>query len=142
MQKVIFSTLVSIGLLLSSSPLAFSQTGSTAMSKKDLERIAKVKKDLADIGVGNTITVSRLDNRDVFGRVKSIGADDFEVAESDSKQVQIFKYADIKNVRSGDGQRGYISGRKNNRNRPYVLAGLIGGLIVGLLVIANEIGKD
>ena len=142
MQKVIFSTLVSIGLLLSSSPLAFSQTGSTAMSKKDLERIAKVKKDLADIGVGNTITVSRLDNRDVFGRVKSIGADDFEVAESDSKQVQIFKYADIKNVRSGDGQRGYISGRKNNRSRPYVLAGLIGGLIVGLLVIANEIGKD
>lgn len=142
MQKVIFSTLVSIGLLLSSSPLAFSQTGSTAMSKKDLERIAKVKKDLADIGVGNTITVSRLDNRDFFGRVKSIGADDFEVAETDSKQVQIFKYADIKNVRSGDGQRGYISGRKNNRSRPYVLAGLIGGLIVGLLVIANEIGKD
>lgn len=142
MQKVIFSTLVSIGLLLSSSPLAFSQTGSMTMSKKDLERIAKVKKDLADIGVGNTITVSRLDNRDFFGRVKSIGADDFEVAESDSKQVQIFKYADIKNVRSGDGQRGYISGRKNNRSRPYVLAGLIGGLIVGLLVIANEIGKD
>lgn len=142
MQKVIFSTLVSIGLLLSSSQLAFSQTGSTAMSKKDLDRIAKVKKDLADIGVGNPITVSRLDNRDFFGRVKAIGTDDFEVAESDSKQVQIFKYADIKNVRSGDGQRGYISGRKNNRSRPYVLAGLIGGLIVGLLVIANEIGKD
>lgn len=142
MQKVIFSTLVSIGLLLSSSQLAFSQTGSTAMSKKDLDRIAKVKKDLADIGVGNPITVSRLDNRDFFGRVKAIGTDDFEVAESDSKQVQIFKYADIKNVRSGDGQRGYISGRKNNRSRPYVLAGIIGGLIVGLLVIANEIGKD
>lgn len=142
MQKVIFSTLVSIGLLLSSSQLAFSQTGSTAMSKKDLDRIAKVKKDLADIGVGNPITVSRLDNRDFFGRVKAIGTDDFEVAESDSKQVQIFKYADIKNVRSGDGQRGYISGRKNNRSRPYVLAGIIGGLIVGLLVIAHEIGKD
>lgn len=83
-----------------------------------------------------------MDNRDFFGTVKTIGADDFEVTETDSKQVQIFKYIDIKNVRSGDGQRGYISGRKNNRSRPYVIAGILGGLVVGLLLIGKELGKN
>lgn len=142
MQKTVLSALVSIALLVTSTQLAFAQTGTTPMSKKDVDRIAKVKKDLAGIGVGNTITVSRVDNRDFFGTVKTIGTDDFEVTETDSKQVQIFKYIDIKNVRSGDGQRGYISGRKNNRSRPYVIAGILGGLVVGLLLIGKELGKN
>lgn len=44
MQKTVLSTLVSIALLITSTQLAFAQTGTTPMSIKDVDRIAKVKK--------------------------------------------------------------------------------------------------
>lgn len=136
MKKHIFTIFVTSTLLIVSNQLAFSQVPNTSsLSNKDLKRIAKVKKDLDKIGVGNTITVSRLDDRDFFGRVKKIGSADFEITETDSKQVQIFRYEDIKNVRKGDGAIGMRGTRTNSRRKWIVFGAVIVGLVVLLPVI-------
>lgn len=142
MKRIFISVIVTFAVLITANQMAFSQVTVAPVSNKDTKRVEKVKRDLSDIGRGNTITVSRIDNRDFFGRVKDIGDDDFEITETDTNRVQIFKYVDIKNVRKGDGQTGYRSGRRNHRSRPYVIAGLVGGLILGLLLAARELGKD
>lgn len=110
----------------------------TAPSPKDIKRIEKVRKDVEKTGVGNTITVSRIDNRDFFGRVRAVGLDDFEITETDSKQVQIFRYRDIKNVREGDGTLGYADGkRRNRRSRWFVLAGGIAAIFAVVAIAAS-----
>lgn len=130
------ATLVAFLLLIACNQLAFSQT---PVSSQDAKRIEKVKKDVEKIKVGNTITVSRLDNRDFFGRVKSIGNDDFEIIETDSKQVLSFKYVDIKNVREGDGNNRYVGGqRKNPRSKWFVFGGAIAALFVIVVVAGSQ----
>lgn len=137
MKRIIFSAVVAFAVVTIANQLAFAQVTVAPAPDKDTKRIEKVKRDLSDIGRGNTITVSRLDNRDFFGRVKDIGDDDFEIVETDTNKVHIFKYVDIKNVRSGDGKTGYRSGRRNPRSGKYVVAGLGAGLVVLLLVVAK-----
>lgn len=136
-------TMISLGiiltLLIGNSGAALAQTSPQPNSAKDLERIEKVKKDINDIGVGKTITVSRIDNRDFFGRVKSIGNDDFEITDSDSKQVHIFKYVDIKNVRPGDGKIMSSGRRRNSRSAKYVVAGIVGGIIAFAVIAAKSL---
>lgn len=140
MQLTLLSIFVSIALLITSNHLVFSQSNSPALSEKDIKRIAKVKKDLNDIGVGKTITVSRLDNRDLFGRVQSIGPDHFEIVETDSKQVQMFRYVEIKNVRSGDGSTRYADGqRRNPRSGKYIALGIIGGIVLIGVIAAKSL---
>ncbi|MEQ1606348.1 MAG: hypothetical protein ABL999_15915 [Pyrinomonadaceae bacterium] len=129
MKRTFFSAMAAFAVFITANQLAFSQVSVAPVSNKDTKRIEKVKRDLEDIGVGNTITVSRIDNRDFFGRVKSIGAADFEVVETDSKVTQIFKYVDIKNVRSGDGQIMAMGTRKNRRHRWIIPIVFVGGLI-------------
>jgi hypothetical protein len=139
MKKSVISTLVSIALLISGNYIVLSQASIPAPSQKDLERIAKVKKDLNKIGVGKTITVSRVDNRDFFGRVKSIGENDFEIVETDSKQIQIFNYLDIKNVRAGDGNNRYVGGqRKNPRSKWFVFGGSVAAILIIAVVVATQ----
>ncbi|MFT3744351.1 MAG: hypothetical protein QM785_08645 [Pyrinomonadaceae bacterium] len=135
MIKSFLSTLVVFGVLITANQLVFSQTGSIAVSQKDSERIAKVKKDTAKIGVGKAITVSRLDNRDFFGTVRTIGTDDFEVIETDSGQIQIFKYVDIKNVRSGDGKISPITGKRGNSRTKKILGFVAVGVLATIIVV-------
>lgn len=136
-------TFISLSLVLAffigSSSFAFAQTAAQTLSAKELDRIGKVKEDLNDIGAGNTITVTRIDNRDFFGKVKSIGKDDFEIVDSDSKQVHLFKYVDIKNVRSGDGKITARGNRRNNRSSKYIIAGVVGGLIAFAVIAAKSL---
>lgn len=133
MHRTIVSIFVSMTLLITSNYLAFSQTPS---SEKELKRIAKIKKDLAKIGLGNTITVSRLDKRDFFGRVKNIGSDDFEIVETDSGQALSFKYSDLKNVRKGDGERNLITGKRKNPQRGWLYGAILFGVLFTVLGIA------
>jgi len=139
MQRTVLSTFVLIAVLITSNQLTFSQANTSTLSPADIKRIEKVKRDLADIGVGKTITVSRLDNRDFFGKVKTIGTIDFEIVETDSKRVQMFNYLDIKNVRSGDGVIAVTGQRKNNRGRNISFIAVLGGLLVLVLVTAKSI---
>jgi hypothetical protein len=139
MHDRFFSLLGIIAILVSCNYLGFTQAV-PALSKKDEERIAKVQKDLRKIGLGNTITVSRIDNRDFFGRVKTIGSSDFEIVETDSKQIQIFKYADIKNVREGDGTAAYADGKRRNRRTRWVVlaAGLAAIILIPVIALSGE----
>lgn len=119
---------------------ADAQAPTASLSKQDAERIAKVKKDIAKIGVDKEVTVSRIDNRDFFGRVQKIGVDDFEIVETDSKIVQIFKYVDIKNVRSGDGRVSALTGkRSNSRFRRIRLIIAAGVLVTAVIVVVKGV---
>lgn len=139
MRDRFFSLIGILAILVSCNYIAFMQAA-PALSKKDEERIAKVQKDLRKIGLGNTITVSRIDNRDFFGRVKAIGSSDFEIVETDSKQVQIFKYEDIKNVREGDGTAAYADGKRRNRRTRWVVlaAGLAAIILIPVIALSKE----
>lgn len=109
---------------------------------QDAERISKVKKDLLDIGVGNEVTVSRLDNRDFFGRVRTIGTADFQIIETDSKRIQIFKYEDIKNVRSGDGNKNPVTGKRRNSRVGRIIGFVAAGTAAVLAIVIIKALKD
>lgn len=132
MKRFLSVVLFLVAFFIVTTPKTAAQASPTTPSSSDAERIAKVKKDLADIGVGKEITVSRKDNKDFFGRVKTIGTSDFEVIEIDYGVVQIFKYEDVKNVRSGAGSISRITGKRGNSR----VKRIIGFAAVGVAVVA------
>ncbi len=142
MKRYLPVLLVSVAFFLIGMQTTSAQTPTTKPTTPDAERIAKVKKDLSNIGVGKEVTVSRKDNRDFFGRVQKIGVDDFEIIETDSNIVQIFKYEDIKNVRSGDGKLSPMTGKRNNSRLLRIVAFVAVGVLVAAIVIVVKGLKD
>lgn len=139
-QKIKIFWIFTLLITLTANSLLLAQPPANPVSPQDQKRIEKVKKDVAKIGVGKTITVSRLDNQDFFGRVTTIGTDEFDIIETDSKQAKSFKFADLKNVREGDGSNAYFGGKRKNRRTRWVVlgAGIAAVFLIPIILMGDD----
>lgn len=135
MKNPLFAILAILAIFGSSNHLCFAQSNSsqTTKAQKNLE---KIKKKVEKIGVGEKITVVKLNGQDFYGSVSSIEADDFQIVDVDTKQIHQFKYSEVKKIHPGDGERNLITGKRNNPRRGW----LYGAAILGGILILTVIG--
>lgn len=137
MQNTIPAILAFLAILITSNQLCFAQTNSTNQSqKKKTDTIEKLKKQVEKIGIGGKITVIRVDQRDFYGSVSNIEADGFQMIEVDLKQTVSFKYTEIKKIKTGDGEKNLITGKRVNPRRGW----LYGLAIFGTLFVILAVG--
>ena len=139
MRHSLLAITASLAILVTSNHLCFAQTNpANSSEKKQVQAAAKekLKKQVEKIGIDGKITVIKLDGRDFYGSVSNIEADGFEIVEVDSKQTVAFKYAELKKVRKGDGEKNLITGRRVNPQRGW----LYGAAIFGTLFVILAIG--
>ena len=137
MQNTIPAILAFLAILITSNQLCFAQTNSTNQSqKKKTDTIEKLKKQVEKIGIGGKITVIRVDKRDFYGSVSNIEADGFQMIEVDLKQTVSFKYTEIKKIKTGDGEKNLITGKRVNPRRGW----LYGLAIFGTLFVILAVG--
>ena len=140
MRHSFLAVLSALAILITSNQICFAQTKSADSSQQQVQTAAKekLKKEVEKIGIGGKITVVRLDERKFYGSVNSIEADGFQITEVDSKQTTDFKYAELKKVRKGDGERNLLTGKRNNPSAKRGL--LIGAAIFGTLFVLLAVG--
>ena len=139
MRHSILAILAFAAILITSNHLCFAQTNpadSSQMKQVQTAAKEKLKKQVEKIGVGGKITVIRLDKRDFYGTVSSIEADGFQIVEVDLKQTLSFKYTELKKIKSGDGERNLLSGKRVNPKKGW----LYGIAIFGTLFVILAIG--
>ena len=139
MRHSILAILAFAAILITSNHLCFAQTNpadSSQMKQVQTAAKEKLKRQVEKIGVGGKITVIRLDKRDFYGTVSSIEADGFQIVEVDSKQTNSFKYTELKKIKSGDGERNLLSGKRVNPKKGW----LYGVAIFGTLFVILAIG--
>ena len=139
MRNTFSATLAFLAVLITGNHLCFAQTNSTNSSQtKQIKtaKLEKLKKQVEKIGVGGKITVIRLDERDFYGKVSNIEADGFEIEEIDLKQTLAFKYSEVKKIKTGDGEKNLISGKRFNPKKSW----LYGIVIFGALAVVLAIG--
>jgi len=139
MRHSLLAILVSLALLIASNHLCFAQTNPANSSQKkqvQTAKLEKIKKQVEKIGVGGKITVIRLDERDFYGKVSSIEVDSFQIEEVDLKQTLAFKYTEVNKIKTGDGEKNLITGRRVNPKKGW----LYGVAIFGTLAVILAIG--
>lgn len=132
------TALVCLALLITSNRLCFAQTNPANSSQTKQTKTAKsdkIKKQVEKIGVGGKITVIRLDERDFYGKVSNIETDGFQIEEVDLKQTLAFKYAEVKKIKSGEGEKNLITGKRANPKRGWIYGVAIFGTLAVLLAI-------
>lgn len=141
MRRSFLSVFTILTLLIIGNRVCFAQTNpANSPSKKEIQTAAKEKlrKKVEKIGIGGKITVIRLDEKDFYGKITAIEADGFQIDDVDSAQTIDFKYAELKKVKKGDGERNLLTGKRNN---PSAKRGLLyGALIFGTLFVLLGIG--
>ncbi len=138
MRHTLLATLTFLAILITSNHLCFAQTNSTNSSQtKQVKtvKLEKLKKQVEKIGVGGKITVIRLDERDFYGKVSNIEADGFQIEEVDLRQTIAFKYAEVKKIKTGDGEKNLITGRRVNPKKGWLYGVAIFGTLAVLLAI-------
>jgi hypothetical protein len=141
MRHSFLAVLIIFVILVTGNHLCFAQTDAANSSqKKQVQSAAKerLKKQVDKIGIGGKITVIRLDERKFYGSVSGIEDDNFQIQDVDSKQTLDFKYAELKKVKKGDGERNLLTGKRAN---PSARRGwLYGAAIFGTLFVLLAIG--
>ncbi len=138
MRHTLLSTLAFLAIIISSNHLCFAQTNpADSSSTKQIKtaKLEKLKKQVEKIGVGGKITVIRLDERDFYGKVSNIEADGFQIEEIDLKQTLAFKYTEVKKIKTGDGEKNLISGKRVNPKKGWLYGIAIFGTLAVLLAI-------
>lgn len=97
--------------------------GTPAPSQQDA--IDKIKQDVARIGLGNKITVIKLDGQEAYGSIRRIDADGFQIEEVDQKSAVDFKYNELQGVRKGYGSKGYGGKRLPPSNRKWIITAVV-----------------
>lgn len=143
MRHSVLAILTSLALLITSNHFCFAQTNPTNQSQtKQVQetKIEKLKKRIEEIGVGGKITVVRLDNRDFYGKVSNIEADGFQINEVDLKQTINFEYTEIKKIKTGEGGKSLITGKRANSKYSWLIGVATFGTLFVLLGVA--LSKD
>ena len=141
MRHSFLSVLITFALLVTSNHLCFAQTDTANSSPKKQVQVAakeKLKKQVEKIGIGGKITVIRLDERKFYGSVNGIEDDNFQIQDVDTKQTLDFKYAELKKVKKGDGEKNLLTGKRANPNARN--GWLYGVAIFGTLFVLLAIG--
>ncbi len=140
MKNSLFAILAILAIFGTSNHLCFAQT-SSPQSTKAQKKLEKIKKKVENIGVGEKITVVKLNGQDFYGSVSNIEADGFQIVDVDTKQTRDFKYSEVKKIHPGDGERNLITGKRNNPRRGWLYgAAILGGVII--LTIIGLSDKD
>jgi hypothetical protein len=139
MRHTLLATLASLAILITSNHLCFAQTNpanSSQTKQVKTAKLEKLKKQVEKIGVGGKITVIRLDERDFYGKVSNIEADGFQIEEVDLKQTLAFKYTEVKKIKTGDGEKNLITGRRVNPKKGWLYGIAIFGTLFVILGVA------
>jgi predicted RNA-binding protein len=103
----------------------------------------KVRKQVEKVGLGKTATVIMSDEREFYGSIKSIEADEFLFYEVDSKQLMTIRYDEVKKVRKGYGDRNYVTGKRVRPSK--ALIGAIAGaaaILVPVTIILVALSRE
>jgi hypothetical protein len=100
------------------------------------DSVDKIKLDVAKIGLGNKITVIRLDGREVYGSIRRIDATGFQIEEADQRFTVDFKYDELQGVRKGYGIKGYGGKRLPPSNKKWIVT----AVVIGAAAISIAIG--
>ena len=136
MKHTLLTLIVSLSIIMSGlNQFCFAQMNPANLSKKQ----QKLKNKVENIGIGGKITVVKTNKQKIFGTVIGTSNDEFEVKEIDLKTNLIIKYADLKSVYKGDGEKNLFTGKRQNPQHGWLYGGaLVGGLIVILLIAASD----
>jgi hypothetical protein len=138
MRYKLLATLAFLAIFMTSNHLCFAQTNPANSSQtKQIKtaKLEKLKKQVEKIGVGGKITVIGLDERDFYGKVSNIETDGFQIVDVDSKQIIAFKYAEVKKIKTGDGEKHLITGKRFNPKKGWLYGIAIFGTLAVLLAI-------
>ena len=138
-RRIVLAILASLALFVTSNHLCFAQTSpanSTQIKQVQADTMEKLKKQIEKIGIGQKITVITLDQREFYGSISSIGAEDFQINEVNSKQSVSFKYNELKKVRKGYGGKNYAVGKRVKPGRGLLYGAAIFGTLFIILGIA------
>ncbi len=139
MRQTFLATLAFFTILIASNQLSFAQTAPpNPLQRKEVKaaKLEKLKKQVNRIGIGGKITVIRLDEQDFYGRVSNIEAEGFQIEEIDLKQTLAFKYTEIKKIKTGDGEKNLITGRRVNPKKGWLYGIAIFGTLAVILGVA------
>lgn len=138
MRHSFLAVLATFAILITSNHLCFAQINPADSSQKkqvQTAKLEKLKKQVEKIGIDGKITVIRLDKRDFYGKVSDIETDGFQIKEVDSKQTVSFKYAEVKKIKTGDGERNLFTGKRVNPKNGWIYGAAIFGTLFVLLAI-------
>jgi hypothetical protein len=139
MGHTLLATLACLAILVTGNHMCFAQTNpanSSQAKQVKTSKLKKIKKQVEKIGVGGKITVIRLDERDFYGKVSNIETDGFQIEEVDLKQTLVFKYSEVKKIKTGDGEKHLVTGKRFNPKKGW----LYGIAIFGALAVILAIG--
>jgi hypothetical protein len=116
----------------------------TQQQKDDARRIEKLKRVVGKVGVGHRITVFVKNGDDLHGTVSRIGAEDFDVAEVDRKELITVRYESAEKVREGYGGLNLFTGKRASPRKGTGIAifGAVLFVALGLPVILIRSSKD
>ena len=135
MRHTFLAILACLTILITSNNFCLAQTNSAAGSSKKTTKLEKLKNQVEKIGVGGKITVIRLDKQDFYGKVTNIEPDSFQIEEIDLKQTLTFKYTEVKKIKTGDGEKNLITGKRNNPKKGWLIGVAIFGTLAALLAV-------
>lgn len=110
---------------------AAAKTGPTKQQQAAVKRTGKLKRVVEKVGVGHRITVFLKNGEDLHGTVSRVGAEDFDVAEVDLKQLITVRYEFTEKVREGYGHINLLTGRRTSPRK-----GTSIGLFAGVMFVA------
>jgi hypothetical protein len=116
----------------------------TKQQKDDAGRVEKLKRVVSKVGVGHRITVFPKSGDDLHGTVSRIGAEDFDVAEVDRKELITVRYESAEKVREGYGGLNLFTGKRASPRKGTNIA-LLGAVLfvaIGLPLILIGSAKD
>lgn len=140
MRRSFLTVLVFLAILITHNHLGLAQAIPANSSQIKQTKTAKLKRQVEKIGVGGKITVIGFDERDFYGKVSNIEADSFQINEVDLKQKLTFKYTEVKKIKTGDGEKNLITGRRANPKKGWLYGIAIFGTLFVVLGIA--LSKD
>ena len=126
-------------------PAAHAKTQNTSAKQQPGDkRVEKVRRVVDKVGVGNRITVFLENGDDLHGTVARVGAEDFDVAEVDLRQLITVRYEFVKKAREGYGGVNLITGKRASPRRGTGVAVFAGVMFmaVALPLILVASAKD
>lgn len=123
---------------------AAAKTGPTKQQKAAAKRIEKLKRVVDKVGVGHRISVFLKNGEELHGTVSRIGADDFDVAEVDLKQLITVRYEFTEKLREGYGNINLFTGKRRSPRKGTEI-GIFAGVmftVIALPLILVGTAKD
>ena len=102
-----------------------------------------MKDQVSQVGVGNKLTVRKIDGTEYHGALQAVESETFSVQEVDLKTTETVPYREVKKVYKDDRHKSLITGRRVTPKPLWVGVTIGAALLVSLMVIvAVELRKS